>query len=425
MPWFNKKVNSRRDLPGKRKRTLRPESLQRRELMAADFIGFDVDVQSGVMHIEGTDQADAVEVFIDNRGTDDPVDDLVQVKMTEANGDQRTGGSPRYWQDGTPRITSLKFEGFDGNDRFTNRTTLNSVAHGGEGDDFMIGGSGVGRFFGELGSDWLFGGSGRDVLDGGRDDDLLMGGRDNDVLNGGRHDDRIFGGSGDDTIRGGSGADYISGWLGDDEIFGDSGDDTIRGGRGNDMILGGRGDDNLKGDQGHDSVMEKPAKTSCKVAMVTTSCTVVLAKTPCTATTATIWMLERDKKVFCDLKLKFFDIPATVGSAVRQLKDRGASFVTVHGNQSIMEAAAENKGDTLKVLGVTVLTSLDRGDLDDLGFDCDVGALVLSRAKRALEAGCDGVVSSGLEVPKLREFDRREAAGRNAGHSSGRQQARW
>jgi len=114
------------------------------------------------------------------------------------------------------------------------------------------------------------------------------------------------------------------------------------------------------------------------------------------------WFLARDKKVFADLK--FFDIPATVGSAVRQLKDRGASCVTVHGNQSIMEAAAENKGDEMKVLAVTVLTSLDRGDLDDLGFDCDVSALVLSRAKRAFEAGCDGVISSGLEAPKLREF---------------------
>ena len=114
------------------------------------------------------------------------------------------------------------------------------------------------------------------------------------------------------------------------------------------------------------------------------------------------WMLERDKRVFCDLK--FFDIPATVGSAVRALQNRGASFVTVHGNRSIMEAAAENKGDTLKVLGVTVLTSLDRGDLDDLGFDCDVEALVLSRARQCLDAGCDGVISSGLEVPKLREF---------------------
>jgi orotidine-5'-phosphate decarboxylase len=112
------------------------------------------------------------------------------------------------------------------------------------------------------------------------------------------------------------------------------------------------------------------------------------------------WLLARDKKVFCDLK--FFDIPATVGSAVRQLKDRGASFVTVHGNQSIMEAAADNKGSTLKVLAVTVLTSLDRGDLDDLGFDCDVEALVLSRARRALEAGCDGVIASGRELPALR-----------------------
>ena len=113
------------------------------------------------------------------------------------------------------------------------------------------------------------------------------------------------------------------------------------------------------------------------------------------------WMLSKDKKVFADLK--FFDIPATVGAAVNRLKNRGASFVTVHGNQSIMEAAAENKGDHLKVLAVTALTSLDRGDLDDLGFDCDVGDLVLSRARRALEAGCDGVISSGMEVAKLRQ----------------------
>ncbi len=113
------------------------------------------------------------------------------------------------------------------------------------------------------------------------------------------------------------------------------------------------------------------------------------------------WLLQRDRKVFADLK--FFDIPATVGSAVRQLRNRGVSFVTVHGNQSIMEAAATEKGDSLKVLAVTVLTSLDRGDLDDLGFDCDVGELVLSRARRAFEAGCDGVISSGLEVERLRK----------------------
>jgi len=113
------------------------------------------------------------------------------------------------------------------------------------------------------------------------------------------------------------------------------------------------------------------------------------------------WMLKKNKKIFADLK--FFDIPATVGAAVRSLKNRGASFVTVHGNQAIMESAAENKGDSLKVMAVTALTSLDRGDLNDLGFDCDVSELVLSRAKRALEAGCDGVISSGIEAPQLRK----------------------
>jgi orotidine-5'-phosphate decarboxylase len=113
------------------------------------------------------------------------------------------------------------------------------------------------------------------------------------------------------------------------------------------------------------------------------------------------WMVGRGKKVFVDLK--FFDVPATVASAVRQLRNRGVVLTTVHGNQAIMEAAAAAKGD-VKVLAVTVLTSLDRGDLDDLGFQCDVEQLVLSRARRALEAGCDGVVSSGLEAPMLRQF---------------------
>lgn len=112
------------------------------------------------------------------------------------------------------------------------------------------------------------------------------------------------------------------------------------------------------------------------------------------------------KKVFVDLK--FFDIPETVARAVRNLSERGADFCTVHGNQSIMEAAAKAKSGATKVLAVTALTSLDQGDLNDLGFQCDVAALVLSRARRALAAGCDGVVSSGLEVAKLRAEAPRE-----------------
>jgi len=111
------------------------------------------------------------------------------------------------------------------------------------------------------------------------------------------------------------------------------------------------------------------------------------------------WLVGRGKRVFVDLK--FFDVPATVAGAVRNLRNRGVTFATVHGNQSIMEAAVAAAGD-VGILAVTVLTSLDRGDLDDLGFQCDVGALVLSRARRALAAGCAGVVSSGLEAKLLR-----------------------
>ncbi|MDQ5940049.1 MAG: orotidine-5-phosphate decarboxylase [Pseudomonadota bacterium] len=112
------------------------------------------------------------------------------------------------------------------------------------------------------------------------------------------------------------------------------------------------------------------------------------------------WLKQRGKKVFVDLK--FFDVPATVGRAIAALSLKGVDLATIHGNDAIMEAAAANKGD-LKVLAVTALTSLDRGDLNDLGFDCDVRDLVLSRAKRALAIGCDGIVSSGLEVHMLRE----------------------
>ncbi len=113
------------------------------------------------------------------------------------------------------------------------------------------------------------------------------------------------------------------------------------------------------------------------------------------------WLVDNDKKVFVDLK--FFDVPETVGRTIARLSDYGATFATVHGNQALMEKAAQNKKN-LKILAVTALTSLDRGDLDDLGFDCNVQDLVISRAKRAFEAGCDGVVSSGLEVPFLREY---------------------
>jgi len=111
-------------------------------------------------------------------------------------------------------------------------------------------------------------------------------------------------------------------------------------------------------------------------------------------------LVDQGKKVFVDLK--FFDVPETVGSAVRQLGQYGADFVTVHGNEEMLQAAVREKNG-INVLAVTVLTSLDQHDIKDLGFgDVDITKLVLSRARRALEAGCDGVISSGLEAADLR-----------------------
>jgi orotidine-5'-phosphate decarboxylase len=112
------------------------------------------------------------------------------------------------------------------------------------------------------------------------------------------------------------------------------------------------------------------------------------------------WLIARDKKVFTDLKL--YDIPATVTAAVRQLSRSGASFLTVHGDRAIMEAAAAAKGDQLEILVVTVLTSIAPQELADMGIGLSVEELVVKRARQAVAAGCNGVIASGLEAAPLR-----------------------
>jgi orotidine-5'-phosphate decarboxylase len=111
-------------------------------------------------------------------------------------------------------------------------------------------------------------------------------------------------------------------------------------------------------------------------------------------------LVGRGKRIFVDLK--FFDIPATVAAAVRQLARRGADFATVHGNEAMIAAACAEKG-ALKLLAVTVLTSIDQSDFGDLGVEVRIEDLVVSRARRVVALGCDGVVSSGVEARALRE----------------------
>lgn len=112
------------------------------------------------------------------------------------------------------------------------------------------------------------------------------------------------------------------------------------------------------------------------------------------------WLIDRDKRVFADLKL--YDIPATVAAATRQIAKTGATFLTVHGDRASMEAAATAKGGELKILVVTVLTSIAPSDLAAMGVSLSVEELALARARQAVAAGCDGVIASGLEAPTLR-----------------------
>jgi len=108
------------------------------------------------------------------------------------------------------------------------------------------------------------------------------------------------------------------------------------------------------------------------------------------------------KNVFYDFKLH--DIGVTVEKAARSISTLGADLLTVHARPDVMSAAARGRGSrNLKILGVTVLTSLDQKALDDIGYYMSAEELVMRRVDQALKAGIDGVVSSPLEAANIRK----------------------
>ncbi|HHD56470.1 MAG TPA: orotidine-5'-phosphate decarboxylase [Desulfobulbaceae bacterium] len=110
-------------------------------------------------------------------------------------------------------------------------------------------------------------------------------------------------------------------------------------------------------------------------------------------------IVKRGNKVMLDLKL--YDIPATVRLAVRQFADRGVTFATVHGYTPVVEAAlAADSG--VKILAVTVLTSMGNEEVAELNYQGTVEDLVVARAKKVLAVGCHGLVCSAREATRLR-----------------------
>jgi Ca2+-binding RTX toxin-like protein/predicted Zn-dependent protease with MMP-like domain len=149
-------------------------------------------------------------------------------------------------------ITSVVFQGYDGDDRFNNLSAVPSTAYGGRGNDMLFGGAAVDQFFGQLGNDTLIGGTGNDILSGDEGIDTLRGGFGNDLLYGGRDIDYLYGEHGQDGLYGGDANDYLYGGADSDSLFGDEGNDVLRGEDGNDTLQGGNGDDTLEGGNGAD-----------------------------------------------------------------------------------------------------------------------------------------------------------------------------
>lgn len=112
-------------------------------------------------------------------------------------------------------------------------------------------------------------------------------------------------------------------------------------------------------------------------------------------------LAKRDKRVFVDLK--FFDIPATIAGVIRRLSQWPVSYCTIHGwHPAMMEAAAAANTSDMRVLAVTVLTSMGRPDLAQMGLDREPVDVVVERALAAQRAGIDGVIASGQEAAPIR-----------------------
>jgi orotidine-5'-phosphate decarboxylase len=115
-------------------------------------------------------------------------------------------------------------------------------------------------------------------------------------------------------------------------------------------------------------------------------------------------LLNQHKRVFLDYK--YYDISETLKKAVARAANLGVTFLTIHGSSVLIKAAVQGRGaSNLKLFTVTVLTSLDAGDIAEMGYtNHTVEELVLFRAKKALEAGCDGVIASGREAKQIKEL---------------------
>jgi len=224
-------------------RRVRPqlEALEDRQLLATNIT---FNAASGVFSIHGSSLNDAASVRTQQGQV------IADVRTVDSAGNVTTSKTVSV---DASRVTQIVFYGYNGNDRFTNGTSMAALVHGGNGDDVICGGCGRDAAYGEAGNDTLFGSEGNDLLDGGDGHDYLYGQEGTDVLSGGAGNDIIYAGKGKDTVHGGTGHDRLYGAEGQDVLYGEAGNDYLNGGpNGNlgpaviDYINGGAGNNTIE-----------------------------------------------------------------------------------------------------------------------------------------------------------------------------------
>lgn len=213
------------------KRRLSFESLENKVVLSADvsLIG-----ETGELRILGTGNDDLIDV--------NEVGNQIEVRVDNTETHQFTKAD----------VSKIFFVGRNGDDQFTNNTSIKALALGSSGNDTLKGGSSDDRLVGGDGNDNLSGGSGDDQLVGGNGNDMMKGESGDDRLVGGRGDDDLLGGGGNDSLYGSHGLDDLFGHSGNDGLFGGDDNDKIYGGSGNDVSNGGNGDDWIRGYDGDD-----------------------------------------------------------------------------------------------------------------------------------------------------------------------------
>jgi Ca2+-binding RTX toxin-like protein len=228
------------------------EALEGRSLISGTPIPDGISFSTGLV-IVNTGPTDDTSVVSLVRGQVQVTLSRTTVKVIAGSVIRFTTNDPTRTFD-TAAVHKIEFFGGDGNDKFTNATSIPCTALGDGGADILIGGSGKDILSGGLGDDSMVGNGGDDSITGGGGNDTGVCGDGNDTFTSSDGNDSVSGGNGNDIINVGNGNNTINGGAGNDSITAGSGNDLLMGGDGNDSINGGGGSDSLEGDAGNDAL---------------------------------------------------------------------------------------------------------------------------------------------------------------------------